>query len=446
MYLKKRRVLFCVQSVALLLNIFIGISCKADRMEAPTDKPSPTSLELVATVHHLDKLAYEPMVVEHPNGTLFVTGFGRVGDPEVPPQLWKSSDRGTTWERVNVGTSEEGAAGNSDPDLAVAPDGTLYFINLGVVKPKDPIRGHHIAVGASSDMGANWTWTRLSEGLEEDRPWIGVAPDGKAHAIWNDNRGGVSHAVSTDRGKTWIHHDRIHPVGGSSHLAVGPNGEVAVRIIPLSWGGYQFDEGVELIAVSTDGGNTWQKYVPPGNRFWIADWPAPEARTPETKHIDRWAETIAWDAAGALYYLWSEEQVLWLGRSLDQGKTWKSWPVVQDEVAMFYPYLVARDAGQLAALWLSGRGGPFWASEEELKTHVALIEFPAGSDAEPKVLRSKPFQGDTWYGSQESPTRSVGGDYLSVVLLSDGSVGAVTPIQNAQRDRWGFTWWRFEAR
>ena len=77
----------------------------------------PSRLELIGAVQHDDELAYEPMVAEHPDGTLFVSGFGRIDDPKLPPQLWRSDDRGATWTRINVGTKEDGAIGDGILDV-----------------------------------------------------------------------------------------------------------------------------------------------------------------------------------------------------------------------------------------------------------------------------------------------------------------------------------------
>jgi hypothetical protein len=75
---------------------------------APEPVPSPptvaTRLVLADSVDHIDALAREPMVVSHPSGALFVTGYW---DP-VPP-VWKSVDRGATWSRVDLGTAAAGA-------------------------------------------------------------------------------------------------------------------------------------------------------------------------------------------------------------------------------------------------------------------------------------------------------------------------------------------------
>ena len=386
--------------------------------------PLQAQITLEDPIHHLDALAREPMVVEHPGGALFVTGYeGRNESPD----LWKSTDGGATWERVDVGTPADGAVGNSCVDLAVASDGTLYFITMGFAAGE----GTHIAVGVSHDVGASWSWTYLSQDRYDDRPWVEVAPDGTAHAIWNDGAG-VSYAVSTDGGRTWAERERVHPQGGSSHLAVGPDGEVAVRVTPLSASGNRYDSGVELIAVSTDGGQTWQKNAPPGTRVWDPTFDDPDK-------VPRWVEPLAWDADGALYHLWSEGHDLWLGRSTDQGKTWDSWPVAHDDDRVFYPYLVGRGPGELAATWFSGR-------EETLRAHVARIHLqPESADGAPQVRESVPFQPDTWT-SGDSPTRDPGGEYVPVAFLTDGGLAVVTPIQDQRGARWGFSWWRIEAR
>ncbi|MBA2306380.1 MAG: exo-alpha-sialidase, partial [Acidobacteria bacterium] len=126
--------------------------CRPEPGASPAPQPAPAPLVLQGPVDHLDGLAREPMVVQHPNGTLFVTGYGTG-----VPRLWRSTDDGATWARVNVGSEKDGAVGNSDVDLAVAPDGTLYFVVMTYDRKK--FEGVQIAVGASRDVGAKWSWT-----------------------------------------------------------------------------------------------------------------------------------------------------------------------------------------------------------------------------------------------------------------------------------------------
>ena len=92
-------------------------------------------LNLTAHVDFLGGLAREPMILEHPDGTLFVSGYAgdrASGPPQTVPRLWKSTDHGSTWNAVNVGTEVDGAVGNSDVDLAVSRDGTPLLCQYGL--------------------------------------------------------------------------------------------------------------------------------------------------------------------------------------------------------------------------------------------------------------------------------------------------------------------------
>lgn len=407
-----------------------------------TDKQA-TSKTLVATegVEHLGRVATEPMVVELSDGTLFVSGFHNA---EVSPALWRSRDHGVTWESVNVGKRSDGAIGNSDVDLAVGLDDTVYFVAMSYDGKKH--EGTGIAVGASKDAGATWTWKVLSEDRFDDRPWIGVAPDGTAHVIWNDGNG-VRYEVSQDRGTTWKERPRINDQGGSSHLAIGPHGEIAVRVTPLSASGNKFTPGVDLIAVSRDGGKSWRKHPAPGERDWNSD---PNKGTP------RWVEPVAWDADGALYYLWGSQKGVWLARSRNQGKTWTNWHIVESDEVSYYPYLIGRGPGELAATWSSGK-------DDTLRAHVAAIHVSHG-EAPPEVIES-PFQTDIW---NRDPVvhRATAGEYIPVIFLRAGGLGVVTTIasvtgveeiaarqkagitaiQGKHELRLGFKWWKFVER
>ncbi len=409
------------------LVVLVGCGGQSDRAGRPEAAlvAAPTTLVLTDSTHSLDALAREPMVATHPTGALFVSGYGDPG-----PKLWKSGDGGVSWQRVNVGTEADGTVGNSDVDLAVGPDGTLYFVTMGF--NRKTLEGTHVVIGVSHDVGATWKWTRLSTTRFDDRPWVEATPDGTAHVIWNDGRG-VRHAVSSDRGVRWSEQPRINDRGGSSHLAVGPRGQVAVRIVPMSASGNKIDQGVELIAISADGGTTWEKHPAPGERAWGFPLGNPA-------DLPRWVEPIAWDD-GALYYLWSEGHRLRLGRSTDKGASWQAVTVAEGSAELYFPYLIARRSGELAASWFSGRG-------DSLRGNLARIDWPLGAAA-PLVLRAAPFQIDSWQAliSTANPAiRDAAGEYLALTFLDDDQIGVVSPIQNPRAARFGFSWWRFAAR
>ena len=416
-------------ALALALGLTLA-GCGREQSESPAPPPAtaaPVSLALGQPVEHLEHLAREPMVVEHPDGTLFLTGYG-----SPVPRLWRSGDRGATWALVNVGDEAAGATGNSDVDLAVAPDGTLYFIVM--TYDRTTYEGVSISVGASRDAGNTWTWTQLSKTRYDDRPWIDVTPDGTAHAIWNDGTG-VSYAVSRDRGQTWTEQPKIHPQGHSSHLAVGPSGEIAVRITPVSASMNVEHKGVELVAVSSDGGATWVTHTPPGQRHYQFPFTGDEDPLP------RWVEPLAWDAAGRLYYLWTDPTGLWLARSTDRGAQWTTWRLAQGGDVRYFPYLVARGTGELAATWHSGRGAG-------ITVHAARIDVGDG-EASPRMIEAAPFTADAWQRGQkpgEPRTRDTAGEYVPVLFLRDGRLAIATTIQDDQGKRFGFTWRTAELR
>jgi hypothetical protein len=281
--------------------------------QGPEKAGLPASkLILVQHVEIVEDSAREPAIAEHPNGTLFVSGYGVSADggPQQVPTVWKSSDRGERWTPVDVGSTADGAAGNSDVSLSVARDGTVYLVDLEF----DPkvMAGIRVTVGVSRDVGATWRWTTLAREHWEDRPWVAVAPDGTAHVIWND-AGGVQHTMSRDFGTTWSAPQCLNHTGGSSHLAVGPHGKVAVRIVPSYAGGSRFSAGADFVVVSTDGGDTWQKGRPPGDQDWSS------GDTPRS--TPRWVEPLAWDDEGVLYSLWTNRQGVWVAQSTDDGVT-----------------------------------------------------------------------------------------------------------------------------
>ncbi len=410
----------------------LNIACAADEPEiTPVSEAGSTQLLLAPPTHHTVGVVREPALVEHPSGTLFVSGYGsQTADQSHPlqvPQLYKSTDEGASWDPVNLGTAEDGAIGNSDVDLAVGPNGTLYFATMGF--SRTTFKGTHIAMGVSHDIGESWQWTLLSETEFDDRPWVAITPDATAHAVWNDGAG-VSYARSEDRGVTWQEQPRIHPAGGSSHLATGPNGELAVRISPMSASANRYDEGVDLIVTSSDGGASWQQRPLPGAPRW-------PTKPEEFSVYQRWVEPLAFDTNGALFHFWGEGTTAFLARSKDLGATWERWTITEAQERVFFPFLAVSSGtpSVLAASWFENSG-------DALVARVARIAMPAAGP--PSAQLSEPLKLDLFAqrmnGEEMVSVRDTGGEYFPIAVLTDGSVVAVTPLLLDETA--GFTWLR----
>lgn len=375
------------------------------------------SLPLVEQVTTVGTRTREPMLVQHPNGTLFVAGYAVASQG-----VWMSTDLGKRWTPVTFGENSVGLIGNSDTDLAVAPDGTLYFASM--TYDRSVFEGTQIAIAVSRDAGATWNWSLLSRNRYDDRPWVKIAPDGAAHVIWNDGNG-VHHRISRDRGASWVTMPRISERGGSSHLAIGPGGQIAVRVAPISASGNRNDPGVDSLRVSTDGGATWQSNAAPGHPVWSAT------------SLDRWVEPLAWTADGQLFAAWTEGTDVWLGRSTDLGATWRSWTLARGTSKAFYPYLAISAKNELAVTWHAG-------AADSLRWHLATLNAPIDTSLGP-VRTSGPMLLDAWTWPADkpdvAPVRSSAGEYLAALFLRDGGLAVVTPVQSKARD--GFTWWRF---
>ncbi len=402
-----------LRAAFLRLTALIVVGACASRGNAPV-APTLVPLEQVTTVGTRTR---EPMLVQHPNGTLFAAGYAVASQG-----VWTSTDLGKRWTPVAFGENAAGLLGNSDTDLAVAADGTLYFASMTFDRSNS--EGRQIAIAVSRDAGATWSWSLLSRNRFDDRPWVKTAADGTAHVIWNDGSG-VHHRISRDRGATWLTMPRISARGGSSHLAIGPDGQIAVRVAPISASGNRNDPGVDSLKISSDGGATWRTHAPPGKPVW------------SVKSLDRWVEPLAWTSDGRLFAAWTEGSKIWLGRSTDRGATWVSWPIQRVAGTAFYPYLAVSATNELAVTWHSG-------FSESLRWHLATLQAPTGA-ALGTVRVSEPMLLDAWTWPADKPdvppVRSSAGEYLAALFLRDGGLGVVTPVQSKTRD--GFTWWRF---
>ncbi|MBK6487164.1 MAG: exo-alpha-sialidase [Gemmatimonadetes bacterium] len=411
----------------------IAVLCVAACGDRAPAVPATPSLVLVDSSEFVNRLGREPMVVQHPSGSIFVAGYG-----DTVPHLYRSDDNGHSWATVNIGTRADGAVGNSDVELAVGPDSTLYFLHMSFDRTESV--GTRIDLATSRDGGATWQWQQLSDTRLDDRPWIDVSATNSAHAIWNDGAG-VTHVRSVDGGRTWTELSRIHPMGGSSHFAIGPTGELAARVVPISVSGNSFNAGEDWLFVSTDRGATWTKRTPPGTRAWQAmrdttTNPPTWSEAPQP----RWVEPVAWDSTGALFLLWAHERAMWLARSRDQGATWTTWEIARDSAVTYFPYLIARGDGQLAATWFTGMGDSLTAS-------VAWIE--SAGDSAPRVARASVFRPEAFEGGFPPDTatvRSAAGEYLGMSFLQDGSLGVAVPIQHPAAKRLGFGFRRYEVR
>jgi hypothetical protein len=383
----------------------------------------------------------EPMLAEHPNGDLYVTGYA---NQTKVPRLWKSIDKGKTWSLVDVRKFKDGADGNSDVDLMIDAKGTIYFMVMKFTSVPENTEGfdlssmigEHIAMGVSNDNGTSWKWQYLSKNDYDDRPWVKVDSDQRAHAIWNDGKG-VHYKTSSDFGKTWIEKNDISSKGGSSHLATGPNGLMAVRVTPESASGHIYQKRVDYIKISNDFGETWKEVSAPGKRNWK---PKNNLKFGDMQY---WVEPLSFDSKGSLYYLWSEGQVLKLGISKDLGENWTVKDIYSSSNQSFFPFVQITDS-KLICTWVSEHIN-MKESVYKLWHDVAYISL-SEEKIEPIFLEPMNLVDELNTKYQDRYLPDYGGEYFPAILLSDGTIGVVTTLNDNKGSNQGFTWRKLEIK
>jgi hypothetical protein len=115
-----------------------------------------------------------------------------------------SKDNGETWSRAFFPPVPGSAFTFGDPVLAVAPDGTAYFAQLGA----DAANNSTVQVNRSIDGGITWSpgiVAATDPGADKD--WMAVGPDGVIYVTWTSYQANGSAqlrlAKSTDGGNTW---------------------------------------------------------------------------------------------------------------------------------------------------------------------------------------------------------------------------------------------------
>jgi hypothetical protein len=153
-----------------------------------------------------------------------ITGSGR-------QKIFFSADGGATWNSTELPLAN-GAAFNSDPAVAWAPDGSVWSATLGI----DLSGGVTVQVFKSTTQGATWSFVKtVSTGTNNDKELMWIDPDpssprkGNIYVAWDEVGNGMRFARSTDNGATWSPVMSLSSdVAVGADLTTGPAGELYV--------------------------------------------------------------------------------------------------------------------------------------------------------------------------------------------------------------------------
>lgn len=357
----------------------------------------------------------EPVIAVSRQGTLIVSahpGFTHyhTGDPAHPPTevlvpfagqsyLWRSTDGGATWQPVGLPSSPSGEGprglgfGVSDPDLTITANGRIWHTDLEALASA--------SVSWSDDDGVTWVQGNpAASGGPVDRQWLASLGD---TVYFTANYITDHRILRSEDGLAW---ERVGDVPCSGDLVGSPDG-----VLYAGCGA--------SVAVSEDGGQTWEERAVPGHE------------------VDARALTEpAVDGAGNVWLAWHEgESALWLAGSPDRGAT---WPWVHDltpalrgalgggeALTVFWPWVSAGSAGRVAVTAYASASEPPSSDPDDLERRWDVVTIAAfGADgAAPRVaghvVKEGFHVGPVCQSGTACQTTSVGGDPAGDRRLGD---------------------------
>jgi hypothetical protein len=364
-------------------------------------------------------------------------------DPRVDPaagllsgaDIWTSTDAGKTWKWLadpfNSNSTTAGLAGE-DTDLTVAPEKnskgfyTVYAASLWVGSS---------SLAWSDDGGKTWNVNPLGGLPTQDRPWLAAdgpctvyvtyhqlplfTPTVSAYDVCTSGNVPVSNGVTLDP----VNHTALtssdfpglsnsfnkqvvdtSPTSKFRHNLYVPMSlcQVQSPIVPDLINNATANSGCPtgtqyLVAVSSDNGQTFTYH--------------PVVLDPSGATLV-WAATVATDAAGDVYFAWSDAKNAYLNVSKDGGVTWsKAKKLNSAGTAAVYPTVAGGSGGRVDVAWYgTNRAGN--ANDEK------IMGKPSTSGSTPwtvQVTRS------TDSGSTFAAPRTVSATIHKGVLCTGGS-------------------------
>jgi len=347
--------LFAIVIIVLMINANIGGGGGGGGgEEEPT--VTPVNVEF-GTPYKFNKAGYEPGISADSTGALYITAHKNLDDKTtwdyVASWFFMSTDNGATWEspsgfpRGNLWKTYIGDEG----DIAVDAQDKVYFLDTYLLD-------NHIHVWANQGNYQYSLRVQKTVGLD-DRPWLAGQGNGILHYLGNNavevNGGSYWYYRSGNGGRTWTAGD---PVPGNGWASIDPerNGD---HVYVVSEG----DTGVAAdirMYVSEDGGRTfnWDSPIVIAHR----DGPGREYPVVSTFGDD-----------GIVWVLWNDATDcdnngtrLFIGRSMDYGRSWQSWNFTpfQNNSYMDYPTINAGPDGSVAVAFYATETLPLSAESE----------------------------------------------------------------------------------
>jgi hypothetical protein len=304
-------------------------------------------------------------------------------DPRVDPvagllsgaDIWTSTDGGRTYRWVSdpfaASENTAGLAGE-DTDLTVAPEKnskgfyTVYAASLWIGSS---------SLAWSDDGGKNWSVNPLGGVPAQDRPWLAAdgpctvyvtyhqlpafTPTVSAYDVCSSGNVPIKNGAALDPvNQTALTASDLPGLSNSFNKQVvdtSPTSKFRHRLyIPMSLCQVQSPivpdllnnvtassgcpTGTQyLVAVSDDGGQTFSYH--------------PVVLDPSGATLV-WAATVATDAAGTVYFTWSDNKGSYLDSSTDGGTTWsKPKQLNLAGSTAVYPTVAAGNAGRVDVAW-----------------------------------------------------------------------------------------------
>lgn len=310
--------------------------------DLPGELVAPTLLPLAL----LGRGAGEPNIAVAPDGTVYVSAVN---------DIYRSDDGGSTFELAKGGLD-----GGGDGDITVTPDGAVHW--LGLFAQDAPIPYYR-----STDKGNSWTDpVDLSNETGSDREWIDAREDSPVlYTAWrdSDDNGIVAFRSSFDGGQTWNERVAISSDAVGGPIVHGPmNGSVYQAQATFESATGAGDASIQL-ARSHDHGATWETVpvLTPTQSVQFGLVGFPFSIFP----------VVSVDSNGTLYVVYSVDQGMvpnapkpvarfgvYMQTSRDEGTTWTEPLLLSDPShAAIMPWIAAGAPGRVAVIWYENTYG-----------------------------------------------------------------------------------------